>query len=213
MMPGNGVGNIGTRFPRLKLLPRYVNHRCQSRRTAGNTRRKLLLLPLLALLLFALVAEFDGQLLSHIGRRAIITALTDPLSLLSERSPGLRSAGTLLSAKGRHERVLSTVRDRQPPTPIPNAVVSIPIIPPAYDTTFAENQLGGFPPFTAVGSLPGNLRPEGLPLSGPTTSVAPRMLAPLETTSIPEPASWTMIAAPIAIGMLVRQYVRKRRLV
>ena len=204
-MPGNGVGNIGTRFPRLKRLLRYANHRRPSRRAPRNTRWKLLLAPLLALLLFALLAELGGKGLSHPSKRAFIAALADPFSLLSARSPGLRGAGTLLSIKGPHERVRSMARDRWPPAPIPEAVASIPIIPPAYDTTFAENQLGGFPPLTVAASQSGNFAPQGL--------AAPRVLAPrpLETTAIPEPASWTMVGGSLAVGVLVRQYVRKRR--
>lgn len=204
-MPGNGVGNIGTRFPRLKLLPRYANHRRTSRRAPRNTRWKRLLAPLLVLLLFALVAEFDGKVLSHPDKKAIIIALADPFSLLSARSPGLRGGGTLLSIKGPHERVLSIVRDRRPPAPIPEAVASIPIIPPAYDTTLAGNQPGALPSFAAAGSPSGNFAPDGL--------AAPRVPAPrpLETTAIPEPASWTMVGGSLAVGLLVRQYVRKRR--
>lgn len=219
MMPGIGVGNIGTRFPRLKLLPRYVNHRRPSRRTTRNTRWKLLLAPLLALLLFAMVAEFDGPLLSQTSKRALIAVLADPLSLLSERSPGSRGAGPLLSTKGGpHERMLSMVRDRPQPAPVPNAVASIPIIPPQYDTALAENELGGFPPLTSAGPQPGNpgFAPEGLFVPGPNPPTAsPRVLAPtpLETMAIPEPASWMMVAGPLAVGVLVRQYVRRRRLV
>jgi hypothetical protein len=217
MMPGNGVGNIGTRFPRLKHPSRYPKHRRPPRCIARNTKWKRLLAPFLVLLLFAMMAELDGRLLSQTGRRAIAAVLADPLSLLSERSPGLRGEGTLLSIKGRpRERVLSTARDRQPT--LPEAIASIPIIPPQYDTTLAENRLGGFPPPTAAipGSQAGNpgFVPEGLPVSGPYPSHPPaRLLAatPLETTTIPEPASWTMVAGPLAVGVLVRQYARKRR--
>jgi hypothetical protein len=164
-------------------------------------------MPLLALLLFAVLVELSGRGLSHPSKRVVIATLADPFSLLSERSPGLRGAGTLLSIKGPHERVRSMVRDRWPPAPIPEAVASIPIIPPAYDTTFAENQLGGFPPLTSARSQSGNFAPEGL--------AAPHVLAPrpLETTAISEPASWTMVGGTLAVGILVRQYVRKRRLV
>jgi hypothetical protein len=161
------------------------------------------------LLLFAMVAEFDGRLLSQTNKRAVIAVLADPLSLLSERSPGLRGAGPLLSIKGKiapHERALSTVRDRQPQ--VPNVVVSIPIIPPQYDTALAENRLGGLPPFAAAGPQAGDLA------SGPNPPMAnppADLSAPPETTAIPEPASWTMVGGPLAVGLLVRQYVRKRR--
>lgn len=201
-MPGNGVGNIVTRFPRLKLPSRYLNQRRPSGCTIRKTKWKHLLAPLLVLLLFALLAELDG--LSQPSKRALIAVLADPLGLLSERSPGLRGAGPLHSSKGsHHERVLSTVRDRQPPAPIPNLVASIPIVPQQYDMT--ENQLGGFPPLTAANGNPGSA-PEGLFANPPAVATTPP-----ETTAIPEPPSWTTVGGPLVVGVLVRQYVRKRR--
>jgi hypothetical protein len=158
---------------------------------------------LLVLLFFAMLAEFGAPLLSQASKRAIIAVLADPLSLLSERSPGLRGAGPLHSTKGKpHQRVLSGVRDRQPP--VPNVVVSIPITPQQYDVTLDETPPGGFPPLT--GANPG-FTSEGLPANPPTVLVA----APPETTPIPEPPSWTTMGGPLVVGVLVRQYVRKRR--
>lgn len=212
MMAGNGVGNIGTRFPRLKLLSRYVNQHRPSR--CAGPKWKRLLASSLVVLLFAMVAEFDDRLLSQTSKRAI-GILADPLSLLSERSPGQRGAGTLFSIKGKpREHVLSTMRDRPPQ--VPEAVASIPIIPPQYDITLAENRLSGFQPFPAVGSQPGNpgFAPEGLLASGSSLPNPPARLSaapPLETMAVPEPPSWTTVAGPLAIGLLVRQYVRKRR--
>jgi hypothetical protein len=125
-----------------------------------------LLVPPLVGLFYVAVAEPGGGIAKTV--HAIVAALEDPLALFSQRSPGQRVAGRLLSTKGKtgpHERVLSTVRDREPApsvpdNPIPNTVAAIPIIPPQYDVLPTEQMAGPLPfvpsgPFIPPGFIPG----------------------------------------------------------
>src|SRR5258708_6469883 len=88
-----GQGNIiGTGLLRTFLIRRGDGparfHSIVARRSARR-RRALLLAPLLAALFVALVGQ-NREAISKISREKILTALQDPLSLFSDRSPGER---------------------------------------------------------------------------------------------------------------------------
>jgi len=77
-------------------------------------KRALLLAGVLAGAVFATAAVQDGRAIGKVLRESV-AALKDPLSLIADRSPGARgSAALLLTKNGPHERVLSSVRDRDP---------------------------------------------------------------------------------------------------
>jgi len=140
--------------------------------------------PLFAALLFAAIAEFGGAAFSLGTKNLLLAALQDPLSLFAERSPG-RRAGPLLSTKakaGPHERVLSTVREREPANPVfaeaPAPIADIPIIPPQYDAPPLDIATGEPQPFFPAtppvppgffipGELPGTNNPPGNPPGNP----------------------------------------------
>ena len=115
-----------------------------------------MLVPALFSLFFVGLAEHSGRATGNAIKKVIIALLNDPLNLLDERSPGGRGLRVLLSIKGPHERVLSTVRERASPmTPAvanavfaaaPEALVAIPIIPSEYET-LAPDQVIGSPSF------------------------------------------------------------------
>jgi hypothetical protein len=193
----NGVGNIfGIRFPRLMLPSRFTRNRIPSLHALRTKRwkRSLLLAPLFAALLFAVVAEFGGAAFSLGTKNLFLAALQDPLSLFAERSPG-RRAGPLLSTKakaGPHERVLSTVRDREPANPvfadIAGPFATIPIIPPQYDAPPLDIATGEpqpffppAPPFPPGFFFPGEF-PPGNP---PGANVPPGEILPPGTNPPP----------------------------
>jgi hypothetical protein len=177
----NGVGNIfGTGLLRIPLTKRGDNpfHRLTARHSAKR-KRAFLLAPLLLGLSFAMIGQ-NREALSKVSRAMIVAALQDPLSLFSDRSPGERGPGALLSTKkGPHERVLSTVRDREPSSDLPpgtdNPIFSA--IPPAFEsnsTPLPGDQFIGPPasgppfsntPFSFPGPPPG-IPPEGTPPGG-----------------------------------------------
>jgi len=187
----NGVGNIfGIRFPRLKLPSRFTHNRIASPHALRTKRwkRGLLLAPLFAALLFAAVGEFGGAAFSLGTKNLLLAALQDPLSLFAERSPG-RRAGPLLSIKakaGPHERVLSTVREREPANPvfadIPGPFATLPIIPPQYDAPPLDLATGEPQPFFPAAPpvppgffIPGEFFPPGNP---PGANVPPGEIPP-----------------------------------
>jgi hypothetical protein len=77
-------------------------------------KRALLLIGVLAGAVFATAAVQDGRAIGKVLRESV-AALRDPLTLIADRSPGARDSGALrLTKNGPHERVLSSVRDREP---------------------------------------------------------------------------------------------------
>ena len=123
-------------------------------------KRSLLLVLALAGLFFVALAEHGDPATGEVIQREIIALLNDPFNLLDERSPGGRGPRVLLSIKVPHERVLSTVRERALPLPpavdnpafaTSEAVASIPIIPPEYET-LPPDPVAGAPSFPS--SLP-----------------------------------------------------------
>ena len=86
-------------------------------RASAKWKRALVLAPVLVGLFFVAVMDPGSRAISKALRIRIADALKDPLSLFGERSPGGRHPGALLSTKSNfapHERVLSTIRDREP---------------------------------------------------------------------------------------------------
>jgi hypothetical protein len=159
-------------------------------------KRTLLLVPLLVGLFFVAVTERGHPANGKAGARGtLMAALTDPLSLFADRSPGGRGAGALLSTKpmktamadpGPEERVLAGVRDRDPPAD------GLPELPGLNDPAFAAgpgvppagggapgDPGGGSPSFAPFSSLPGLGGPGfisgggGPPGSGPPGSGPP----------------------------------------
>ena len=130
----------------------------------------LLLVPAFVGLFYVALAEPGTRSLTKRIAHQVLAALQDPLTLFSQRSPGMR-LGSLLSTKGKsgpHERVLSTVRDREPPpTPenfLPISVTSVPIVPPAYEGLPTDHTLGSLPfvpppSFIPSGFIPGGFSP------------------------------------------------------
>ncbi len=93
-------------------------------------------MPLLVGLLIVSVSERGNTAIGKLRQGGLVAALMDPLSLFADRSPGERGAGPLLSTKP-EQRVLSTVRDRDPG-----------MLPAADDPVFASALPGaGDPPF------------------------------------------------------------------
>lgn len=168
-----------------------------------NWKRALLLVPVLLGLLIVSLVEHGDIAYGKIGPAAIVAALKDPLSLFAERSPGERGAGTLLSTKGPHERVLSTVRDREPFYDIPSAVEgpAAPVLSalPQDGILPADRLLDSFPwapPY--YGPWPGGPGTGPLPpppVTPPVTPppVTPPPVTPPVTTGVPEPATWLMM--------------------
>jgi len=147
----------------------------------------LLLAPPLVGLFYVAVAEPSGRSMAKTAAHAILAAVKDPLALFSERSPGLRIAGRLLSTKdktGPHERVLSTVRDReQPAAPVADNFIpddstsAIPIVPPQYDAPPTDHTLDAIPfvpssPYRPPTSIP--FIPGGIPTSNPPQANTPQ---------------------------------------
>jgi hypothetical protein len=231
----HAVKNIfGRSFSRMKRPLRRGNeptrlHGAPAGRSIRWKRTGLMALAL-AGLFFVAVAEHNSPAISKIIKRKIFAALKDPLNLLAERSPGGRGPRVLLSIKEPHERVLSTVRERQPPLDIPpvvdnrvaatvpEIVASIPMIPPEYDIPPQDQATGpssfGAPPFlpffpgtppNSPGITPGDTPPPNSP-SPPTSDIPPNPV----TISLPEPATWAMmILGLLAIGVAARRQMRK----
>ena len=181
------------------------------------------------LLFFAAVVERGHPAISKIRQAGIIAALADPLSLFAERSPGERGGGALLSTKpgGPHERVLSEVRDRDPPAgdPDPNFAVAPedlaaltggapgaggapgdPAGDPLGDRFFAPSGPGGGPAFLPASFGP---PPNGPPPNGPIPPVIDPIIP--GAGAVPEPATWAMlILGFFAVGAAMRRRERRK---
>jgi hypothetical protein len=110
----------------------------------------------------------------------LVAVLKDPLTLFAERSPGGRAEGALLPTKLPRERVLSTVRDRDPAGTLPG--VDDPVVagvPAATGPAAApeervlsgvrEGLPGGGPgSFAPFGAGPGGLIPENFGTAPPS---------------------------------------------
>ncbi len=211
----------GTRFAGMK---RFFWHRDKPSRPdpRPDERRKrwlrlLLLVPVLLGLLLVAITESDHSAAGE-GHKGgmLLAALKDPLSLFTERSPGGRGPGALLSTKPGltpHERVLSMVREHEPPNfvfpgvdgPItalvPQSLASISDGDPGNDGVSGDP--GGDPDFFAPffpGSQP------SYPAVFPGPALAPTPPSDPIISAVPEPATWAMmILGFFAVGAAVRR--------
>jgi len=213
MMPSSGSGDEPAQ-PDLTTI-----------RRRRRWKRTLLLVSAFVLLFFAAVVERGHPAVSKVRQAGIIATLADPLSLFAERSPGERGGGALLSTKpgGPHERVLSEVRDRDPPAgnPPPLAVTpddlaalpggapgagGVPGDPagdPLGNNFFAPSFPGGGGPAFLPASLGGP--PSGPPPNGPI----PPVIDPPGAGAVPEPATWAMlILGFFVVGTALRRRER-----
>ena len=227
-----GTGLLSTALTRRGDGPSGF-HRITAR-YAARRKRALLLTPLL-IGLSVLAIGHGREAVSKVSRRMIFAALQDPLSLFSGRSPGERRAGALLSTTtaAPHERVLSTVRDREPASDLPPGT-DTPIFPAAPTATESSAPPGAqFPPafgppfsntpflfpgpppgtFPPGGTPPGGTPPGGTPPGG-TPPGEPPPGGPPETPPIipiPEPATWTMmLLGLLAVGATMRLRAARR---
>lgn len=183
-------------------------------------RRALWLLPLLAGLFFAAVVGDGNPAISKSSKGGgLMAALRDPLSLFSERSPGGRGPGALLSTKpGRtpHERVLSMVREHELPK-ITFPGMGDPLIAVAPESLAAasstpsgnggesEDPLIDPPSFGPL--LP--LSQPGYPTVFPGPALVPAPPGDPVIAAVPEPATWAMlILGFFAVGAAVRRRLR-----
>ena len=230
----NGLKNIlGTRFTRVKLPSRRGDEPAQlhdmTARRSMRWKRTLALVLILVSLFFVVVAEHSDLALSEVIKRKVIAALKDPLTLFDERSPGPRGSGVLISIKGPHERVLSTVRERGSPLGIlpvvdnpvsglvPEAFASIPGAFAASEALPQDQVIGSpFAPFFPAPFDNPGITPAGVPTPNsptpPPISSTPEPLPNPGIIAIPEPATWTMmILGFLAFGVATRWRVCKRQ--
>ena len=205
-----------------------------SQRRRTRLKRTLWLVPALVILFFMSVVEHGHPAAGKAGKGGLLAALADPLSLFAARSPGERGGGALLSTKpGRpSERVLSNVRDRDPPLGDPGADdPGLPVTPedvaaltPPADGA-APGEGGGFglpgggggpsfAPFSGPGGDPGFLPGGGLaPLTPPPGTPPPGTPPPSGPgiSAVPEPATWAMmIIGFFSVGAAVRRRARRQ---
>jgi hypothetical protein len=226
---------FGARLLRIAFLTRRdrVPARFYYVPESGNPRwkRVLALAPVLVGLFFVAVMDPGSLAVSKVLRTRIADALKDPLSLFGERSPGGRRLGALLSTKPPHERVLSTIREREPAPEIPPELGN-PIFaaapealqsppgeapqPPAYGPPFSNTPFffPGPPPPTGISTPPNTPpgTPPGTPPDTPpgtppdTPPGTPPTTYPPGTIPIPEPASWLIVSLGFfAMGMAARR--------
>lgn len=172
-------------------------------------------------------ASGTGYLMTDSGgigaaRAAMASALADPLSLFTDRSPGGREPGALTQTKGARERMLAQEREHpkgapKPETPVervltslrerpmvidepglpfgtaPGPSVSIPQVLGPQVASFPGSIIPGVPPLTN-GSSGGGGSSSGGGSSGGTTG------------AIPEPATWAMLLLGFfSIGAVLRR--------
>src|SRR5579872_3082993 len=178
-------GIFGDRFSRMTRFFRQEDEAeprgREPDRRGRKWKRTLLLVPLLIGLFFAVVAEQGHPAAGKAGKGGggILAALMSPLDLFAERSPGGRDAGPLLSTKpertaalidGPEERVLSGIRDRDPPVDgvppgLGNPVFGIGPEDGPASSVASRTLPGEDPPFDGPGVPPFSSGP-GQPLLG-----------------------------------------------
>lgn len=154
---------------------------------------------------------------SDVSNEKIVAALKNPLSLFADRSPGERGSGPLqLTKSGPHERVLASVRQREPAdAPVlgaaPNSAAGPETMPTAADSSpeaFSQPLDIGRAPFTPVFY--------DTPIGYPGTPGTPSGDTPPggdtpPTTAAPEPAAWALMAPGLfAVAGTLRRQQRKR---
>lgn len=171
-------------------------------------------------ILLALVLA--GSFLVSVGednRAAFAEALRDPLSILAQRSPGERGAGTLRQTKPARtrvaaaapfapsERVLPAMRMRPPVLPFIDAPGLEPITPPIYAPPGLESAGPAISaPVFAVPAISG-ITPAGFgdgDITPPPTNIITPPAAP--PSAVPEPETWlTMILGFFVAGQALRR--------
>lgn len=176
-------------------------------------KRAFLLAPLLASLLFVSLVERADVAFGKTGRAMVVAALKDPLSLFADRSPGERGTGPLQMTKsGPHERVLSTVRDREPPADDLADAADIPATDPAAildtfptDGVLPADRVFGAIPWPVSFPYPGLDWPDTFPGPGTPPPTVPPTEPPV-VSPVPEPATWLlMLAGLLIVGFGMRQ--------
>ena len=222
----DGGGSIfGTVFARAKLIfRRRENSPDGDPAPAGQRKRwkrALLLAPLLVGLLVLSLFDLGHPAAGKAGKAhkaGLIAALADPLAFFAERSPGERGGGALFSTKpgiAPSERVLSEVRDRDPPAGDPPAADTFA---PVTDEDLAAIPGGlpggsGFP--GGAGGAPGGpgfVSPFFAPfIPGGGDPGDPGIVGfvpspPGGVGAVPEPATWAMmILGFFAVGAALRR--------
>lgn len=165
----------------------------------------------------------SADLLAAQGGALLQGMLRDPLAILSDRSPGPRGSGALIQSKPHHalaqapfqpsERVLSEVRDR-PANPIAANLDNLP--ERAMELVSPGSPAGSIPPGSLLpipappgtglpGSSGGILPPPTGGGGGGTVPPGPPPPPPI-VTPVPEPATWLMMIAGVAlIGLQLRR--------
>jgi hypothetical protein len=191
-------------------------------------KRAALLTPVLVGLSFVAVVEGGHPAAGKAGTKGgLFAALADPLSLFSDRSPGGRGAGPLLSTKPPHERVLSEVRDRDPDLGIAPGIEPVFGLAPDGLAPGGGAPPGGDPPtgdpgggLPGDGGFPGS---DGAPSSAPFFNPGQPGFLPFSSGpaapsgpgpgigAVPEPATWAMlILGFFAVGAAMRRRARKQ---
>lgn len=171
----NGVRDIfGIRFPRLKssaadddtLQPSDAPAFVASKERSSRKHALALVAGFVALFFVAAVQQGDPAT-GKVSITTLVAVLKDPLSLFAERSPGGRAEGALLPIKLPKERVLSTVRERDPTGTLPGVddpvVAGVPEAAgpagPAPEERVLSGERDGFP--GGGGGAPGGFAPLG----------------------------------------------------
>ena len=183
---------FGIRFARLTSSVPDDDAAQQPDAPKRSSRKQLLALVSGFVALFFVAAVQQGDPASgKVSITTLVAVLKDPLSLFAERSPGGRAEGALLPAKPPRERVLSTIRERDPAGTLPG--VDDPVIAgvpeaagpggPAPEERVLSGERGGLPGggggapggfggpggFAPFGGAPGGLIPENFATAPPGT--------------------------------------------
>lgn len=186
-------GIFGIRFPRVKPTVPDGNdppeHPDAPSRRSNGKQAIALLAGFVALFFVAAVQQGDPAT-GKVSITTMVAVLKDPLSLFAERSPGGRAEGALLPSKPPKERVLSTVRERDPTGTLPGVddpvVAGVPEAAgpggPVPEERVLSGERGGLPGgggapggsgapggFSPFGGAPGGLIPENFTTAPPGT--------------------------------------------
>lgn len=174
-------------------------HRRGSAQRRERKRNTWKLWPLAAGMLFAL--GLDQFAAGGRSIAAIAQAVSDPLSLLAQRSPGERTPGAKFASKPERAATSMPKAVAAPsPSEAPQAYLAMPVIEPP---------LPDFPPFVPAGAIPplgpsflpasfgGGIPPwfggTGVPPFGPPLIPPTPASEPPPPSPVPEPASWAMM--------------------
>jgi hypothetical protein len=182
---------FGIRFPRSKPpLPDGDDPAQPSDAPARRSTRKpvlLLVLGFVALFFVAAVQQGDPAT-GKVSTTTLLAVLKDPLTLFAERSPGGRAEGALIPVK---ERVLSTIRERDPTGALPGVddpvVAGLPEAPgpggPAPEERVLSGEREGLP--GGGGGAPGGFGGAPGGFGGPGFAPGPGGLIPEDFATAP----------------------------